>query len=1512
MSQISNNFDYFANDLGLNLNNYAINYDFKRNRNIIQAARLTGNTPGNPDSDFFGYSTSLNSAGNVLSVGAQFADTNGISSAGAVYIFTGNGNSWAQAARLTGNTLGLGNPASNFFGSSTSLNSAGNVLSVGAYLADTNGISSAGAVYIFTGNGNSWAQAARLTGNTLGLGNPAGDYFGSSTSLNSAGNVLSVGAYLADTTGVAAGAVYIFTGNGNSWAQAARLTGNTPGNPASDFFGISTSLNSAGNVLSVGAYLADTDGVAAGAVYVFTGNGNSWAQAARLTGNTPGNPASNFFGSSTSLNSAGNVLSVGAYLADTNGISSAGAVYIFTGNGNSWAQAARLTGNTLGLGNPGNDHFGYSTSLNSAGNVLSVGAFFADTNGISSAGAVYVFTGNGNSWAQAARLTGNTLGLGNPDSDYFGYSTSLNSAGNVLSVGAQFADTNGISNAGAVYIFDTNSYIKNLSVFSGFYSGEIKNDQAINLLQNNEIIEFSGSNYLEVKNATGLKNDYFTIYCAYERSSGEEAVLFSSLHSIDNINYSGFNFGITRYNNYYYEYYDLADGPKVYISSKKADTKGIVALTKNVTTININNYDATEEIFEFESFETVSDTDKQNKFLIGFGDTYPFFSGKNFIGKINSLIYLNESLNSTYLNDAADGFIYDINKNITLENIEEIYSFTGFEGNITGGFFDTTSGNLLNCLNNYSFYDYPGFVSGVIFGSITGGIHTATGYFTGFIAQTFNYTKDVERFFSNIVITGTNTGYELFISGTGYTGYVNINAGEIVNICGTGSPIYFISGLGNETLSGLVVTGVDQLTGLVTGIQLLKNQSFLETINFPFSGNINSLFNSFVNTGNYTYKFTLENNGTYITKNEQIKFSNTYLTGVEISKTTNLLINKFTTKDKNINYLNSIGVDEVVFNKKLDSEDVIEVYAFDFDQDYSPIINENEKINTTNNTFRIFDNKNISAIHNNGLLEVNKIEIPSNFNYFIDSIDRISGNYDLDDLVLIDFIKTGFSGYYYDGTGYMLYPDHKDFLYSYGKKLISGIDYFQSGDNKTYNITGLIIKSPSQLARLTGNTPGNPDGDNFGHSTSLNSAGNVLSVGAYSADTNGVSNAGAVYIFTGNGNSWAQAARLTGNTLGLGNPSNDYFGYSTSLNSAGNVLSVGAFFADTNGVSNAGAVYIFTGNGNSWAQAARLTGNTLGLGNPDSDYFGYSTSLNSAGNVLSVGAYFADTNGVSNAGAVYIFTGNGNSWAQAARLTGNTPGNPVSDFFGYSTSLNSAGNVLSVGAYLADTDGVAAGAVYVFTGNGNSWAQAARLTGNTPGNPASNFFGSSTSLNSAGNVLSVGAYLADTNGISSAGAVYVFTGNGNSWAQAARLTGNTLGLGNPDNDFFGYSTSLNSAGNVLSVGAYLADTTGVAAGAVYLFDTNSYKKEKEKTVDGYIYGYNSILDYKLISGNTYTLNLPKKYSRDSISVYLNGIKQNPITDYIEKSLFDKIFDPVFIENLSKNIYNTNDALDVNK
>ena len=134
------------------------------------------------------------------------------------------------------------------------------------------------------------------------------------------------------------------------------------------------------------------------------------------------------------------------------------------------------------------------------------------------------------------------------------------------------------------------------------------------------------------------------------------------------------------------------------------------------------------------------------------------------------------------------------------------------------------------------------------------------------------------------------------------------------------------------------------------------------------------------------------------------------------------------------------------------------------------------------------------------------------------------------------------------------------------------------------------------------------------------------------------------------------------------------------------------------------------------------------------DNFGYSVSQ--SGNILAVGAHNADPGGISAAGAAYIYQLEANgSTTYLTKVT--APDGAATDVFGYSVSQS--GNILAVGAYLADPGGISeAGAVYTFDIAGLSEFQE-KIT--APDGAANDYFGQSVSQ--SGNILAVGAYNAD-------------------------------------------------------------------------------------------------------------------------------------------------------------------------
>ena len=439
---------------------------------------------------------------------------NSVYSAGAVYVFTRRNNAWSQQAYIKASNPGQ----SDKFGYVVSLSQDGNTLAVSAYYEasaakgingdqNDNSIPQAGAVYVFTRTGATWSQQAYIKASNTGeagvgdqLGD--GDQFGFSIGLSADGNTLAVGAIGEDSgaKGIngdqndnsqpGSGAVYVFTRTGTTWSQQAYIkTSNTD---AADLFGYSVGLSADGNTLAASAY--DEDGSSreingvqdkgrrgSGAIYVFTRTGATWSQQAYLKASNAENGDS--LGYAIAISQDGNTIAGGAADEDCMmpGVfpgapavcdndqpmdNSSGAVYVFIRNGTTWTQQAFIKSS-----NPGKeDWFGSRLTLSGDGDTLAVGAQVENgsARGINGkpddaaedAGAVYLFTRTGSTWAQQAYVKASNAEA----YDEFGSAMALSKDGRLMAVGARGEGSaakgiNGNQNdnsalgAGAVYVF---------------------------------------------------------------------------------------------------------------------------------------------------------------------------------------------------------------------------------------------------------------------------------------------------------------------------------------------------------------------------------------------------------------------------------------------------------------------------------------------------------------------------------------------------------------------------------------------------------------------------------------------------------------------------------------------------------------------------------------------------------------------------------------------------------------------------------------------------------------------------------------------------------------------------------------------------------------------------------------------------------------------------------------------------------------------------------------------------
>lgn len=301
-----------------------------------------------------GYSISVNGSGNTIVVGAPNATLNNVSKIGLVFVITGQGNDWKRTAKLTGSD----SQSNDQFGFSSCINRAGTVFAIGAPNASIDNISGAGAVYIFTGKNQNWSGIAKITGSS----SYSGYKFGSSLSMNSAGNVLIAGAPRANNF---SGSVYIFTGNENSWKEASIINKRINSNldETGSYFGYSVAINDSGNLVVVGA---PNEKESTGLAYIYTGNSyenKNWDFSGFLYNDLL---SKGYFGYSVAINS-GNIICVGAPIGNQ-GI---GLVYIYKG-----PSSQKLSGSQK------DSFFGSSLAINSIGNVLIVGSPKADITGI--------------------------------------------------------------------------------------------------------------------------------------------------------------------------------------------------------------------------------------------------------------------------------------------------------------------------------------------------------------------------------------------------------------------------------------------------------------------------------------------------------------------------------------------------------------------------------------------------------------------------------------------------------------------------------------------------------------------------------------------------------------------------------------------------------------------------------------------------------------------------------------------------------------------------------------------------------------------------------------------------------------------------------------------------------------------------------------------------------------------------------------------------------------------------
>jgi len=311
-------------------------------------------------------------------------------------------------------------------------------------------------------------------------------------------------------------------------------------------------------------------------------------------------------------------------------------------------------------------------------------------------------------------------------------------------------------------------------------------------------------------------------------------------------------------------------------------------------------------------------------------------------------------------------------------------------------------------------------------------------------------------------------------------------------------------------------------------------------------------------------------------------------------------------------------------------------------------------------------------------------------------------------------------------------------------------------------------------------------GDKFGNSVSLSADGNTLAVGAPYNDGGGI-NIGSVRIFHYDGTTWEQIGQDIDGTTGMRS------GLSIALNADGNRLAVVTVYNNLDDNPNSGFVKIYDYDGAAWNQS----GQTI-YGEAAADNSGWSISFNSEGNIIAIGAFGNDPNGLNFAGHTRVFQYDGTAWVQIGQ---DIDGIVAGEQSGWSVDLNGDGTTVVVGAYLNGTNGANSGQARVYHYNGASWEQ---LGQSLNGEAAQNKFGHSVSINSAGDIIAV---CAPQNGTSPGtsqreGATYLYRYNGDAWELIGeKIAGASLSDADGSSQY-GRAMELNSDGDIVMIGSY--------------------------------------------------------------------------------------------------------------
>lgn len=365
--------------------------------------------------------------------------------------------------------------------------------------------------------------------------------------------------------------------------------------------------------------------------------------------------------------------------------------------------------------------------------------------------------------------------------------------------------------------------------------------------------------------------------------------------------------------------------------------------------------------------------------------------------------------------------------------------------------------------------------------------------------------------------------------------------------------------------------------------------------------------------------------------------------------------------------------------------------------------------------------------------------------------------------------------------------------------------------------------------------------DHFGYALALDDS--TLIIGAPREDEdefedNYLANAGSAYAYKWNQDGWILKQKITAAFRQA------HASFGESMDIQGEYLVIGAPNYDLtvqgNTMNGAGAVHVFKNIDGRWHEKNRLHHEYT----TTSTIFGISLKLDQEN--LFVGAINgydpAGPGANDKAGSVSVFKRNNNSWEIQQTLY--APEKKENQGFGHS-SIAAHGNMLVIGAYTEEIDGLQSGAAYSFDFVNGSWQFSSKLQSPQPNSPGN--FGYCIALTEDTLVISApfeGDSVAGKPDMASSGNIYFFKREQNNWKLTQSLT-------QGDRDYFNlFGMSMALSGPYLMVGAP--------------FDSH----DNPNLFDSYHYGSVSIFKNSSITG------IAQKPYRNSFKLFHNPAEAN--------------------------------------